>query len=272
MFATLGPDHFRRWIRRGWLAAMTAGLMIAGAGHAAEPPTIGTYVAQGYREIAFFALNQLASPAIAAHFAARAESTEVSGAAIEPEAIGDWAVDPKVAVEAGSARRQLLSRLDNGVESTSPLTSAVAVLNFSCWVAFASADLSSSAECRRRFFAALAALPAHPSPAQATTPAGATTILIALQACAVPPWLGDCPVATEAPARPTPEAPVQRHAGGETGSGRALSALGDSAEGLTPISALAGGAPGSLYPARAVTPPSATWIDPVTKLARSEAR
>ena len=235
-------------LQHSWMAALAISLGVAGASQAAEPPSFSSYVAQGYREITFFALNETASPAIAAHFASRAQLADVEGTTIEPEAVNDGEVDRKLAAEARPARQQLMDRLSSGVQWTSPLTSAIAVINFDCWVEFASADGAGSAECRRRFFAALQTLPAHPAPAP-EVPAGATTILIALRACAVPPWLGDCPMAADAPA--SPGHPAQRHASSETGSGRTISALAGSGstDSLAPISALADGQP--------VTPPPA---------------
>jgi hypothetical protein len=224
-----------------WALAAIGGLAIAGGSQAAEVPSFAGYVVQGYREIAFFALNQIGSPTIAEHFASRAQLADVQGVVVEPEAIGDWDVDRKLASEARPARKQLMDRLGNGAQWAAPLTSAIAVLNFDCWVGFASADPSSSAECRRRFVAALQTLPAHPSPAPAV-PAGATTILIALQACAAPPWLGDCPM-PGAPGRSSPASPAQRHAGGETTGHLAVSALA-ATDRPAAISALADVAPG----------------------------
>jgi hypothetical protein len=223
-----------------WIFAAIAGLAIAGDAQAAEPPSFDSYLAQGYREIAVYALNQVASPEIAAHFAARAEMTNLQGTAIEPEAVEGWKLDRKLANEARSARRQLMSRLADDARWSSPLTSAIAVLNFDCWLSFASVDRTSSAECRRRFTTALQALPAHPPSGPALLPVGPTTTLIALQACAAPPWLGDCPTPRAEQGSPGPDTSWVRHAARDPERSSATVAAGEQP---VAISALAEVAP-----------------------------
>jgi hypothetical protein len=221
-----------------WILAMIAGSAIAGSGQAAEPPSFDSYLAQGYREIAVYALNQVASPAIAAHFASRAEMTSLQGTAIEPEAVETWKLDRKLASEARTQRRQLMARLANDARWSSPLTSSIAVLNFDCWLSFASADPPSSAECRRRFVTALQALPAHRAAGPMLLPVGPTTTLIALQACAAPPWLGDCPTPRADGRSSDPETPWVRHAARDAGTVVPAGAAAGG-EPSTPISALA---------------------------------
>ena len=231
-----------------WILAAIAGSAIGGTVQAAEPPSFDSYLAQGYREIAVYALNQVASPEIAAHFAARAEMTSLQGTAIEPEAVEGWKLDRKLANEARTARRQLMSRLGNEARWTSPLTSAIAVLNFDCWLSFASVDRPSSAECRRRFTTALQALPARRPAGPALLPVGPTTTLIALQACAAPPWLGDCPTPRAERGAPGPETPGVRHAGRDAGASSVTVADG-AGEQPTAISALAEATPDQGEPA-----------------------
>src|SRR5262245_44035879 len=93
------PMMIARSLHR-WIFAVIAGSAPTGTGQAAEPPSYDSYLAQGYREMAVYALNQLASPEIAAHFATRAEMTSQQGTAVEPEAIESWKLDRKLANEA----------------------------------------------------------------------------------------------------------------------------------------------------------------------------
>lgn len=225
-----------------WILAVIAGSAIAGTGQAAELPSFDSYLAQGYREMAVYALNHIASPEIATHFATRAELTSRQGTAVEPEAVESWKLGRKLANEARTARRQLMSRLDNDARWSSPLTSAIAVLNFDCWLSFASVDRPSSAECRRRFTTALQALPTDRPSGSAPLPVGPTTTLIALQACAAPPWLGDCPTPRAEQGSPGPEAPGVRHAARDAGGNGATVAAGASGPSVA-ISALADAAP-----------------------------
>jgi hypothetical protein len=210
-----------------WLLGVIAASALTGTGQAAEPPSYDSYLAQGYREMAVYALNRLASPEIAAHFATRAELTSRQGTAVEPEAVESWTLDRKLANEARTARRQLMRRLGSDARWASPLTSAIAVLNFDCWLSFATVDRPSSAECRRRFTTALQALPARVPPGPALLPVGPTTTLIALQACAAPPWLGDCPTPRAERASPGLETPWVRHAARDAGASSATLADGE---------------------------------------------
>jgi len=70
-------------------------------------------------------------------------------------------------------------------------------------------------------------------------PGGPSTTLIALQACAAPPWLGDCPTPRAERGAPGPETPWVRHAARDTRSSATVAA----GEQPVAISALAEAAP-----------------------------
>src|SRR5882757_11247555 len=156
------------------LAVLSGCLLIANGAWATQPPGFDDYAGQGYQEISMFAATQAHNPALAKYFADRAQAVR-AGKPVPPLLVSQAKLDEPTMREAAKARLDLTSRLDNGARLTAPMSSAVAQVNFDCWmVQFRNIPgRPGSADCRRKFYDALAMLPVNPGPAAvpATAPA-----------------------------------------------------------------------------------------------------
>src|ERR1700757_3586842 len=95
------------------LLAATIWLVGSAAGQADSSAGFQSYVARGYREIADYAATKVGDAALAAHFGRRAPLA-AAGQVAPPESLGQWPLAAGRAAEAGTARRQLIARLDAG--------------------------------------------------------------------------------------------------------------------------------------------------------------
>ena len=115
------------------LAVLSGCVLIAHGAGAAQPPGFDDYAGQGYQEISTFAASQAHNPALAKYFADRAQAVR-AGKAVPPLLVSQTKLDEATMREATKARLDLTSRLDNGARLTAPMSSAVAQVNFDCWL------------------------------------------------------------------------------------------------------------------------------------------
>ncbi|MBI4030800.1 MAG: OmpA family protein [Proteobacteria bacterium] len=101
------------------------------------------------------------------HFA-RKGLAAASGEAVLPEPISDWNLNPQHMEELSTARGRLIVAYDMGAREIAPQQSAVAQVNFDCWIEqqeenWQAADI---AGCKNRFMDAMAAIEGMLGPMQ----------------------------------------------------------------------------------------------------------
>src|SRR5262249_22504549 len=145
---------------------------------------------------------------LAQYFTDRSKALR-AGKNVEPVLAGQWTLDPTTMREASKARLELTSRLNNGAQLTAPRPAAIAQVNFDCWMAQfpAVGGPPSSADCGRKFYSALAELPANPGPAAAAPASPPSTLAATKPQCITQNQALDCrrddPLASQVGALPT---------------------------------------------------------------------
>src|SRR5262249_28765805 len=121
-----------------------------------SPSSFDAYLAQGYRRVEVLAAAE-GEQGVSRQFRGRA-ALAARGTGVAPLTTAEAKVTGWTNREAGFARRQLVSRLDNGGRERQPLLAAIAQVNFDCWLAPLPKQIGSvdGDECRRRFYFALA--------------------------------------------------------------------------------------------------------------------
>jgi len=155
-------DHTgkRRVVGIAFLVAATM-LPIGGswASQSAPPSKFNAYLAQGYRRLGNLASRSSGEDRLSEQFHKRA-LLAASGMGLPPFDPADAGATGWTSHEAGTAREQLMSRLNGGARQHQPLLAATAQVNFDCWVQPLPKGIGSTDgdECRRRFYFALAGL------------------------------------------------------------------------------------------------------------------
>src|SRR5215469_6803724 len=141
------------------LVAMILSTGRSWAAQSAPPSKFDAYLAQGYRKLGKLAARSPGQNQLSAQFHKRA-LLAASGAGVPPLTPADAGATGWTSREAGTARQQLMSRLDSGARQHQPLLAATAQVNFDCWVQPLPKGIGSTDgdECRRRFYFALAGL------------------------------------------------------------------------------------------------------------------
>ena len=133
--------------------ALTAALPLAAAtpNHA-----FSQSLAQGYAEIARFAVGKLHDESGQSYFQNKSDRAQANFP-VEPEWPTNWTLAPDLQKTMGRERDGLMAALGRVSAGADPKTGAIAQVNFDCWVALASVPVmqKESARCRSAFRAAM---------------------------------------------------------------------------------------------------------------------
>lgn len=118
----------------------------------------GTLAAE-LKTFAVFELDDMRDLIDGMHFGEKAKRA-AAGGAVEPERIDDWRLPKAAARQLSDGRARLMAVLGGGARQSEPVTAAVAIARFDCWIEQQEENWQWThiAACRDGFFANLTAL------------------------------------------------------------------------------------------------------------------